>query len=97
MAPSFFAKLRQREIGRRLERHTREGIARDAKRADAQGRRAWLLAQLALVQKTDNLTAMQELCASALAVQGELEALDREDIVANDKLIEYLNKSHGEK
>ena len=79
-----------------MERHTREGLCRDAKRADAQARRVWILAQLALVQKTENVTAMQELCASALAVQKELEALDREDIAANDKLMAFLSKSNGE-
>jgi hypothetical protein len=35
MAPTFFSNLRRRQLTKTVERHTREGRERDAKRGDA--------------------------------------------------------------
>lgn len=94
MAPTFFSNLRRRQLTRTVERHTREGRERDAKRADALKRREWIVAALAV--SDGDMTALEALRISALEVVAELEALDREDIAANGRLIAYIKKFNGE-
>lgn len=94
MTPTFFSNLRRRQLTKIVERHTREGRARDARRADALRRREWIVADLAV--SDGNMTALEALRISALEVVAELEALDREDIAANDRLVAYIKKFNGE-
>jgi hypothetical protein len=91
---SFFTNLRQRQLAKTVERHTREGRERDARRADARRRREWIVAALAV--SDGNMTALEALRVSAIEVKAELEALDREDIAANGRLIAYIKKFNGE-
>jgi hypothetical protein len=91
---SFFTNLRRRQLTKRVERHTREGRERDAKRADALRRREWIVAALAVTD--GNMTSLEALRISAIEVKAELEALDREDIAANSRLIAYIKKFNGE-
>jgi hypothetical protein len=95
MAPPFFKNLRRRQLTKTVERHTREGRERDARRADARRRREWIVAALAV--SDGNMTALEALRVSAIEVKAELEALDREDIAANGRLVAYINKFNGEK
>jgi hypothetical protein len=95
MAPTFFTNLRRRQLTKTVERHTREGRERDAKRADARRRREWIVAAVAV--SDGNMTALEALRDSAIAVKAELEELDREDIAANGRLIAYIKKFNGEK
>jgi hypothetical protein len=91
---TFFANLRQRQLTKTVERHTREGRERDAKRADARRRREWIVAAVAV--SDGNVTVLEALRVSAIEVKAELEALDREDIAANDRLVAYIKKFNGE-
>jgi hypothetical protein len=91
---SFFTNLRRRQLTKTVERHTREGRERDSRRADARRRREWIVAALAV--SDGNITALEALRVSAIEVKAELEALDREDIAANNKLVAYINKFNGE-
>jgi hypothetical protein len=95
MAPTFFSNLRRRQLTKTVERHTREGRERDARRADARRRREWIVAAVAVAG--ENMTALEALRISAIEVKAELEALDREDIAANNKLVAYIKKFNGER
>jgi hypothetical protein len=94
MAPTFFTNLRRRQLTKTVERHTREGRERDARRAEALRRREWIVAAVAV--SDGNMTALEAFRVSAIEVKAELEALDREDIAANGRLIAYINKFNGE-
>jgi hypothetical protein len=95
MAPTFFSNLRRRQLTKTVERHTREGRERDARRADARRRREWIVAAVAVAG--ENMTALEALRISSIEVVAELEALDREDIDANNKLVAYIKKFNGER
>ena len=95
MAPTFFSNLRRRQLTKTVERHTRAGLERDARRADARRRREWIVAAVAVAG--ENMTALEALRISAIEVVAELEALDREDIAANNKLVAYIKKFNGER
>ena len=95
MKMNWFRNLRQRQLTKTVEHHSREGRERDAKRADARRRREWIVAALAV--SDGNMTALEALRISALEVVAELEALDREDIAANERLVAYIKKFNGEK
>jgi hypothetical protein len=95
MKTHWFRNLRQRQLTKTVERHSREGRERDARRADARRRREWIVA--AVTVAGENMTALEALRISALEVVAELEALDREDIAANYRLVRYIKKFNGEK
>ena len=94
MKMDWFSNLRRRQLTKTVERHTREGRERDARRADARRRREWIVA--AVTVAGENMTALEALRISAIEVVAELEALDREDIAANGRLIAYIKKFNGE-
>jgi hypothetical protein len=95
MKMDWFRNLRQRQLTKTVERHTREGRERDARRADARRRREWIVAAVAV--SDGNMDVLETLRTSALEVVAELEALDREDIAANERLVAYIKKFNGEK
>jgi hypothetical protein len=94
MKTNWFRNLRQRQLTKTVERHTREGRERDARRADARRRREWIVAAVAV--SDGNMVALEALRVSAIEVKAELEALDREDIAANGRLVAYIKKFNGE-
>jgi len=95
MALTFFAKLRERQEKRALEKARREGTEVGRKHTEVVARVQWAAAALALAEKTGDVEVIRKCCENAVAANAALNKMHRNEIAEMARILDFVkSQSH---
>jgi len=93
---SFFARLRERQFQREIEKAQREGFEAGRRFAETRARAEWAAAQVAVAERTGDPDLIKAVSGPALAAIAEYNDALRDELLENARLARFADSHKGE-
>jgi hypothetical protein len=93
---SFFARLRERQFKREIEKAQREGFEAGRRFAEIRARAEWAAAQVAVAERTGDADLIRTIGGPALAAIAEYNEALRDETLENARLARLTQSHKGE-